>query len=379
MLEPMNPLIFGLLSILFLLPGASPAASAAELADSARQFQAQGLSHLSSYQYEQALRQSPRDEALLRAEAGALAGNGYPGLARARWQQLLALHPGDPEATQALSAAEAPVVPPETVASTVAALEVGQGVWVNGDVSARVKRINAFNISAPRAQRLRHVFVAGGGIRIAQGRAQLSLDLRPSRIAGAGLAGEAQAHLWLSLSTRGAGGVAPSEWERLAGALAAALKDERRISGLHLSPDTASAALYPFYAALRKQLSIPISVLLLTLRPDDLGQVDLVVLRAWSKGMDPAAYALRVRDQVSRALRVAGAAQQKLMIGLPVRGAQGLAQLQAGREAISASLGVDEPGPLGIALMGLVDDDSGASADWDPGVWDLAKLPVAGP
>jgi hypothetical protein len=392
MLASMKTLVFSLLLILAQIPGALGASpTVAELAQAARDAKARGESHRALYYLQQVLLIDPGNQSALRAQARLLAAEGYPVQAGQRWQQL----PLDAEAQQGLIAAAAvsqvasaaPAEPspmdnggvgaPEAAAAP--SLEAGQGVWVNGDLPGRIKAINAYNLKAPRLQRLRHVFVAAGSIHVVKGQPVLTLDLRPVRIAGSGLQGEAQAHLWLTVLARGARGVKPQAWQALAAELAAALKDERRISGIHLSPDTGTEALAPLFEALRAQLKLPLSILVPTATPADFQRVDLVVLRGWGRGTDLDAYSVRIRDQVSAFLKAAGPNQGKAMIGLPVRGPQGAETFRAGRDAIGAVLTPDQPGPMGLGLMGLVDDSSGLSADWVPGVWQQAAIPVAGP
>lgn len=369
---------FAILFVFAVLGASLGAGTVSESVDAARQANSAGQGRLAVYHLEQVLKQEPNNLQALQAQARLLSSQGYVELAAARWRRVLDLQPGDAEAAQALASNAAPALAAEPVASQVPALEAGQGVWLNGDINGRVKQINAFNIKAPKVQRLRHVFTHGGRIRVASSRPQLSLDLRPARMAGAGLAGEAQAHLWLDVQSRGAKGVRSADWDALALQLATALKGERRIAGLHLAPDAATAGLHPFYDALRRQ-GIALSVLVPSALPADFARADLLVLRAWGRQQSKDAYALRVKDQVSAFLRASGEEQHKAMIGLPVRGADGPDHLRAGREAVSASLLPEQTGPLGLALMGLVDDDSGQSADWATEVWDQAQLPLAGP
>jgi hypothetical protein len=360
------------------------------LAQSARDAQARGETHRAIHFLQQILDQDPNNESALRAQARLLTAAGYPVQAGLRWAKL----PQDAEAMAGAAAAAAltNTVTELSISNTAAtgnavggadvpagALEPGQAVYVNGDLSTRVKAINAFNLKVPRAQRLRHVFVAAGSIHLNHGKPVLTLDMRPARIAAAALAGEAQAHLWFTVIARGGRSLQASAWQDVAAQLAAAIQTEPKLGGVHLVPDTSIAALGPLLAALRAQVHIPLSVLVPTAVPSDFDAVDLVVLRGWSRNNDPEAYKSRIRDQVAGFMRAAGSNQAKAMVGLPVRGPQGPELFRAGRDSIGAVLTPDQAGPMGLALMGLVDDSSGLSADWKPEVWDIAQNPVSGP
>jgi hypothetical protein len=355
-----------------------------ELAQAARNANARGEAHRAIHYLQQILDQEPGNESALRAQARLLGAQGYPVQAGERWARL----PKDAEALQGLAAAAAAAsataeaagqVDPALLATASAALEAGQGVWVNGDLSSRVKVINDFNLAAPKAQRLRYVFVACGSIHLAHGSPVLTLDLRPARIAASTLAGEAQAHLWLTVSTRGAKGLGPAAWQGVASQLAGALASEPKIGGIHLAPDGSLKAIGSLIAALRGATRLPLSALLPTATAADFAAVDLVVLRGWGRNLDPEAYKSRIRDQVAGFMRAAGGNQAKAMVGLPVRGPQGPELFRAGRDGIGLVLTPDQGGPMGLGLMGLVDDDSGLGADWDPQVWEIAKNPVQGP
>lgn len=392
MLSAMKSLIYRFLLTFALLPaGLFAAPSVSELAQSARDAQARGESHRAMHYLQQILDQDPANESALRAQARLLSAAGYPVQAGLRWAKL----PQDAEAAAGVAAALAvtqnaqasaeltPVLDPNTgqpvISAATGPLEPGQGVWVNGDMSTRLKAINAYNLKAPQAQRLRHIFVAAGSIHLSHGQPVLTLDLRPVRIAAAALAGEAQAHVWLTVMARGARGLKADAWKAVAAQLSSALAAEPKIAGVHLMPDVSLKALAPLVQALRGQTRLAISALVPTATAEDFDGLDLVVLRGWSRSQDLDAYKSRIRDQVAGFLRAAGSNQSKAMVGLPVRGPQGPDFFRAGRDSISAVLTPDQSGPMGLGLMGLVDDASGLSADWKPEVWDIALNPVAGP
>lgn len=392
MLSAMKSLIYRFLLTFALLPaGLFAAPTVSELAQSARDAQAHGETHRAIHFLQQILDQEPNNESALRAQARLLGAAGYPIQAGQRWAKL----PQDAEAMAGVAAAAAltSTVAEQSVSNAgtatgnaiggadipAGALEPGQAVYVNGDLSTRVKAINAFNLKVPRAQRLRHVFVAAGSIHLNHGRPVLTLDMRPARIAAAALAGEAQAHLWLNVMARSGRSLPASAWQDMAAQLAAAIQTEPKIGGVHLVPDTTINALRPLIAALRSQVHVPLSVLVPTAVPADFDAVDLVVLRGWNRNNDPGSYKSRIRDQVAGFMRAAGSNQAKAMVGLPVRGPQGPELFRAGRDSIGAVLTPDQAGPMGLALMGLVDDSSGLSADWKPEVWEIAQNPVSGP
>jgi hypothetical protein len=394
MLCAMKSLIYRFLLTFALLPaGLFAAPSVSELAQSARDAQARGETHRAMHYLQQIIDQDPNNESALRAQARLLGAAGYPVQAAVRWAKL----PQDAEAQAGMAAAaavtqtaEAPaavsngMVAAATIINSAAdapagALEPGQGVWVNGDLNTRVKAINEFNLKAPKAQRLRYVFVAAGSIHLSHGKPVLTLDLRPVRIAAAALGGESQAHVWLNVMGRGAHGLKASAWQDVAAQLATALAAEPKIGGVHLAPDSSLKGIRPLIEALRSQIHLPLSALVATATAPDFDVVDLVVLRGWGRNQDLDAYKSRIRDQVSGFMRAAGSNQAKAMVGLPVRGPQGPEFFRAGRDSIGAVLTPDQSGPMGLGLMGLVDDASGLSADWKPEVWQTALNPVAGP
>ena len=363
-------------ALLILALAAPPVARAADAASRADAQVAAGWPHLAIHTLDQAVQAVPR-AGELRAEARLLASTGHPGLASQRWRALLRLRPGDPEALGALSDAalgEALPVPGPKLQATP---DPGLGLWVSGGGRPQLDAVNAYNLAAPVGQHVRYLFVRAGTWTLDGSRSHWTLDLAQARMAAQLLAGDASVHLWLDGSVRGARRVDPGTWARLAAELARALAVDPRLAGVQLYPHEGGPALYPLCAALRRVLTVPLSLAVPADQPDAFRYADFVVLRPQPQRGSEADQLGWVRDLAAPFLRSAAAQGGWGMVGLAAR--EGLDGFMAGRGGLSQALPQDGSGFLGLAVWGLVADDEGRCADLAPGVWSAMQAPLERP
>lgn len=356
------------------------AAAQPEAVATATAYDADGLSHLGIYEIEQAIQADTLNVELWRASARLMGRQGHAALARGRWDMVLTLAPKDKEARQALADLGAPPAIPESVTKLDAVPEPGLGLWISGGGRPQVEAVNAYNRKAPARQHVRYVFVRAGQWVLDKTRSRWALDLDQALIAGDTLGGDATVHLWIAGDVRGAEDVDPITWERMAQDLAATIKADRRLNGVHLAPKRGGPALYPLYAALRRCLSVPLSVQVPADETEAFRYADFVVLRPVAVNADEKAYHGRVRDLSAAFLRTATTAQGKAMVGLSGLGAGDAAAAYAnGRRAICEALPREAGAFLGVAVWGLVADDEGVCSDLAPEVWKQMQLPLERP
>jgi hypothetical protein len=375
------------LSLIFCLCGAPPARAAASASDwqtDAAVAENAGSPHLAAHDLEQAKALSPQDIQVLENSARLLAETGHPRLATLRYQELLAADPGNTEAAQRLLELKLlPVLPEPLSPTTAAPLDPGQALWLDGDIRASVKTINTYNLTAPLRQRVLQAYVSSGQLILKPGRSRWALDLRPCQMAADTLSGDSRAMLWVQVDARGVKGLGDDDWQRLASELDTILKGDKRISGLLLEPQPASAALFPLYTALRRQLSLPVLVLVGSAQAVDFHYADVLVLRAWPRtGESLTSYQARINDQIAPFLRAGEQAQGKSMVALSGKLAVAGAAapfFEAGRKALNANLDKAPTSYLGYSVHGLLPLADGTQTDLEPEVWRLLSLPVAGP
>ncbi len=153
---------------------------------------------------------------------------------------------------------------------------------------------------------------------------------------------------------------------------------------LLLEPQPASAALFPLcYTALRRQLSLPVLVLVGSAEAVDFHYADVLVLKAWPQaGESLESYQARINDLIAPFLRAGEQAQGKSMVALSGKletASPAAPFFEAGRKALNANLDKAPTSYLGYSVHGLLPLADGSQTDLEPEVWRLLSLPVAGP
>lgn len=365
--------------VLMLALAAPTASTAAQAPDAMANANAQvmaGCSHLAIHTLDQAVQAGPQ-AGELRTEARLLAATGHSALAAQRWRALLRLRPGDAEALGALSDAalgeELPVPGPKLQATP----DPGLGLWVSGGGRPQLDAVNAYNLAAPLGQHVRYLFVRAGTWTLDGSRSHWTLDLAQARMAAQLLAGDAAVHLWLDGSVRGARRVDPGTWTRLAADLARALASDPRLAGVQLYPHEGGPGIYPLCAALRRVLTVPLSLAVPADQPEAFRYADFVVLRPQPQRGSVADQVGWVRDLAAPFLHSAAAQGAWGMVGLDAMEAPDV--FTAGRAGLSQALPQGGAGFLGLAVWGLVADDEGRCADLAPGVWNAMQVPLEQP
>lgn len=342
-----------------------------------------GYPSLALYDLENALRVSPDNPELWRASARLMSSTGHPRLARDRWQHVLDLLPGDPEAVAALQDLTGPPALPEDLPHLAPAPGLGLGLWMSGGGRAQVDTVNLYNNKAPQDQHVRYLFVLSGQWILDGPNSRWDLDLDQALIAADELGGDSSVYVWINGTTQGAENIDPVTWERLAAELADQVQVKHHLGGVLLNPRCCGAALFPLEAALRHRLTVPLGVEVGAGDAEAFQYADFLVLRPAAPKGDPAAYAGRIRDLSADFVQTAEACGGKAMVGLSGLGGRGdLSPAQwysNGRHAVSASLPKNYDAFLGVSVWGLVADGEGGVFELSPDVWTQMQLPVEHP
>jgi len=372
--------LFAFLAFCQAAPAAGADSVAQDLSTAAQANVDAGHPHLAIYDLEKAIQASPDDPDLLRACARLLDQTGHPALAAEHWRRLADLLPFDTEARVALTDAGGPPSLPESLTRAPLTLDPGLGLWMNGGGRDQVKQVNAYNTRAPQGQHVRYLFVHVGRWVLDGEQSRWDLDLDQALIAADTLAGDASVQVWIDGEAQGAENVDPITWERLAAELADRVQVQRHFGGVHLAARCCNKALYPLYAALRRRLTVPLSLEVGGDEPEAFQYADFVVLKPVTAKGDAPAYAGRVSDLAAGFLNTAQAVGGKAMVGLSGLGADDAGKwYEDGRHALSGALPREGDTFMGVAVWGLVADDEGTVSVLAPDVWKQMELPVVRP
>jgi len=369
-----------------------PGPDAAQLLQAAQAAESKGDHYLAIHYFRHCL---DRDASNAGARSGLQAA-----LQRAGWRQRA---DGSLARSESREPGEAGIAAPPRTAE---ALEKGLAAWVFGDAASWCGQVNAYNLSAPLGQRLKHLFVPCGRLAFQRGEAGLRWNEAGALAMASGLEGDARVYALVQGSVEGADSLAPAQWEKLAKDLAARADAQERIAGLVLQLEPHSAQVDALCARVRAHSSKPVGVACGLWDPETFRDADFVALTAWDLAGDPQAYGRAVRDLVGAFLRDALQQQEPVFLGVPAAATRqeyessadsaGGARRSTGHaqseytDAVRQAVGLADPVPtlLGLALWALRPGgglhESG-DAHWyfpsDIGAaqWDAFKLPLGKP
>jgi tetratricopeptide (TPR) repeat protein len=327
--------------------------SSRNLAELGRNAESQGYLNLAAHYYAHALKQASSSADLEFAYARVLQKSGHLSLAEAAWQRVLEIRPGDAVAAAQLAVLRDPVkrqALEESLAAPAAIdpgpksdipLAKGEGAWVEGDPRVSSKAINAYNLAAPRQQRIKYVFQPSATVSFKDGHVSLGWDGAKALILADSLAGEGRVYALISGSSQGSESVTKADWEALAQNISAKIAADDRYSGLifEISPEV--PALHNLFALVKKGTDKPLGVALTAWDKQDFHYTDFVVLRS-QQAVSAA------RDQVNAFLNDARSEGGRALVGF----SSGEDDFGTWRGALASAVQDDDPAYLGIAIPG---------------------------